>query len=459
MNLSAKQMSLPSKSDPETLETKVETKAFDYWTLRITRDTAAISLFCALPIISVFGSRAAPAVLVFAVLFTLLGHLITSFRHFDYKPSIVNPFAWISLQKSWGMLSMPVTLLFCWVCLSGLWSLDAQPAPKLLATVALLILSVPYLAHEFRHLIIMLLERMALIGIVSFCTYLILEYFLELKLYGLFIEKGVLDPIRGEKGPGWHDLGRPFALVALLFWIVWSSREKVLSGTILRSMFLALMAAALFLSVTQSIKLGFLAAALTGLLVYAMPAIWKSLIWMSAALFLIFPLLVPHIKFVEPLLKQDVVWAQQMSRVQIWEHYARFISQKPITGWGVNSEHVLGEIRPDSYLGRELEVVSMSSHAHSFMLQLWTDYGLVGAVLFVWILILIGQRIGAWPAKSRLLNAQLLLAILAYSSVSHSITQSWWLATIAIAAIAGYNRHLEELDHVADKDATGAKTV
>jgi len=121
-----------------------------------------------------------------------------------------------------------------------------------------------------------------------------------------------------------------------------------------------------------------------------------------------------------------------MHRLQIWEFAAHKISQRPLTGWGLNSARSIpGGETPLAGGGRHLTL-----HPHNAPLQLWLELGLPGAAALAALLVYVfraayrqaGDRFSQAATIGMTASASLI------ASLSFGIWQNWWLASLGLGA-------------------------
>ena len=85
-------------------------------------------------------------------------------------------------------------------------------------------------------------------------------------------------------------------------------------------------------------------------------------------------------------------------------------------------------------------------HPHNFALELWTDLGAIGVLLFSSFLVFAGFATRHWqPLKGAVFTA-LMAAGFSHSMTGAGFLQGWWIASLAVAAIAfiGMNNQKEK---------------
>ncbi len=151
------------------------------------------------------------------------------------------------------------------------------------------------------------------------------------------------------------------------------------------------------------------------------------------------PLLMPFIlKYGDILLinlsHSNIEWVRQSSgatRIGIWQETIKLIQQNPIFGYGNDAMLYLTNnemIKNSLFRAGELKV----GHPHNAFLQIWLEYGLVGAALCSILLTLISLRIAKLSNQLRAIAITLFATIIVVSMVSHGAWQSWWLGSIIL---------------------------
>lgn len=121
-------------------------------------------------------------------------------------------------------------------------------------------------------------------------------------------------------------------------------------------------------------------------------------------------------------------------RFFIWDFAADRIAEAPLTGWGLGVSRAMPNFGVVSPFTPASEPV-IPLHTHNAYLQVMLETGLIGYLLaagFVGWLIL---RTARWPgAAERLCAIGLLAAIAGAWLTGYGVWQSWWIATLAVAA-------------------------
>lgn len=121
-------------------------------------------------------------------------------------------------------------------------------------------------------------------------------------------------------------------------------------------------------------------------------------------------------------------------RQLIWGQVIEIIWQHPLVGEGVGALRSYRELIPEGAFAGQLYI---PNHAHSMMLQLWAETGLVGALLMSAAILLAAFRM---PMPVQLGStaprvAVLVGVVLAIGVVSYDLWNSGWWGVIAILAV------------------------
>lgn len=123
-------------------------------------------------------------------------------------------------------------------------------------------------------------------------------------------------------------------------------------------------------------------------------------------------------------------------RLHIWDFAAKRIGEQPLLGWGMNSSRVMP--------GGKTEVTdkfrnygqSMPLHPHNFVLQVWLELGAVGALMLAFFCggVFFALLHNGWGRVRAAFAVGQFTTALALLTFSFGIWQSWWLASLWLAA-------------------------
>ncbi len=121
------------------------------------------------------------------------------------------------------------------------------------------------------------------------------------------------------------------------------------------------------------------------------------------------------------------------TRAVLWNDFAVAIADKFWLGWGLNASRLLPIYAVSE---PETRVVDLWWHPHNALLQVWIEFGLVGAVLAA-IGLMYGVSLLARTERPLFPFAAAAFAgAFSASVVSHGAWENWWLSLMAITAIA-----------------------
>ena len=137
-----------------------------------------------------------------------------------------------------------------------------------------------------------------------------------------------------------------------------------------------------------------------------------------------------------------------MHRLLIWDFASTSVTERPVTGWGIESSRSLAkksteiiERRPGEssveLRKRFFHSARLPLHPHNAGLQVWLELGAIGALLLTgmlgWLCWTAGDRqkwsLGSGPMLG------LTISGFAIASSGFGIWQSWWMSTLWISVI------------------------
>lgn len=126
-----------------------------------------------------------------------------------------------------------------------------------------------------------------------------------------------------------------------------------------------------------------------------------------------------------------------LHRVEIWRFAAERAWERPLLGWGLDASRDMpgggADVQVwirlgDGQLGTFPSQI-LPLHPHDFLLQVWLELGFVGVGLMV---LLLGVML--WACRKSTPALAGFMAALTVAAASFSLWQSWWLATLFLAA-------------------------
>ena len=222
----------------------------------------------------------------------------------------------------------------------------------------------------------------------------------------------------------------PVALLTLAFWR--HPRGRMLCGAVVAA---TLAAGLLARHDSSNLALGasllaFLAAQ------WSYRWTWRAVLasWLLFTLFIV-PLML--LQFEARYYEQ--AWIQQSGRhrMVIWGYSAAEVAKAPILGIGAGSGKAVDARRTDvkPVPGQPFEFRT-ADHQHNFYLQAWYEMGLLGALSFCFAGLVALDRLRRLPDESRSYALATFVAAMFLVSTSYGLWQEWFVASIAIAAVA-----------------------
>jgi O-antigen ligase len=123
-------------------------------------------------------------------------------------------------------------------------------------------------------------------------------------------------------------------------------------------------------------------------------------------------------------------------RLHIWDFTTDRIIEKPVLGWGAGASKRIGTdaegVMVDPNFGEIGEPIPI--HPHNAVLQVWLEFGLVGAVI-VFLLIaralILADRIATAPG-TRIWTFSVVTLLACFFGFNFSISSSWWLVSVVV---------------------------
>lgn len=130
------------------------------------------------------------------------------------------------------------------------------------------------------------------------------------------------------------------------------------------------------------------------------------------------------------LLKPGIGWAAASAgaRLEIWCAVSSAIPDAIFLGHGVEGARFIQDwgMKHLYFPGGGI------LHPHNGALQIWYEYGVVGALFAAAVWAAIVHRIAGLPIRARAICFAALTSIAVVSYISHGLWQSWWLGTVGV---------------------------
>jgi len=136
-------------------------------------------------------------------------------------------------------------------------------------------------------------------------------------------------------------------------------------------------------------------------------------------------------------------------RIVIWEGYSQLISNSPIWGFGMKSDHALGV---GQFMQSHLSAAGFlggASSPHNAALEIWVNLGFVGIAIIIGLILVFiietREKNDLYIQKEAGTTASI-ACIFSISMSGSSLFQAWFLTTIVIFYITVKVLRIQSLD-------------
>jgi O-antigen ligase len=243
------------------------------------------------------------------------------------------------------------------------------------------------------------------------------------------IMRHLLPPNAPEYAMG-SKMDRGLSYLVFLAWpllaFAWRDRSRVWA-CLLAALVIALVGSSHGVTVQLSL--------LTGIVAFAIAAVAPRLVALGLALGSV------AAAALTPILALDfgarlLPWAQRIKpsavhRLEIWDYMSRRALERPLTGWGWWTAHML-PIHPDELARYQYVTPNGSPHPHGNWVQLWVETGVFGVALGLAFALLILWRAWRMPSPYRPFALACCASVFIIAMASFDLaTDSWWAALAA----------------------------
>ena len=140
-------------------------------------------------------------------------------------------------------------------------------------------------------------------------------------------------------------------------------------------------------------------------------------------------------RLLPPRFVEAIAAAHARERIDIWQSFGEVVRRRPLLGEGfgtspvMNREPVADEVPP------ERRLMLGAWHPHNGYLQVWSEMGLVGALLACATLAMVARALGRATRPQAAAGAATLGSAAIIMLVGHGAWQGWWIAVLGAAAI------------------------
>jgi O-antigen ligase len=122
----------------------------------------------------------------------------------------------------------------------------------------------------------------------------------------------------------------------------------------------------------------------------------------------------------------EIRQAYMTDRMEIWDYISRFALNSPWHGYGIDVTRAVHAFDTRQIYHKGVTV----PHPHNFSLQLWIEFGVIGAVFGAATLSFIVSAIGRLSSAGQRIALPVLIATIAVAAITYSIWQGWWIGTL-----------------------------
>lgn len=378
------------------------------------------------------------AAFVFVCLLSFLPVLaVFAPRFLAYGPSLIGLAIYIYYGIKYGAwkpqnraLLLAVLIIPALAGLSSLWSVDRLETLERTAKMMLVLIPAALGISSLRYTPRSVVKKWLWLTPLSVGLCLGLVYFqllFDMPLYKL------LNGLSQKEFANPSELNRPTVTGILSLFI---SLAILRTYQMKKAMFILLLLTLAVLSATQSQSA--ILAVLAGAVLFAgMPArrpwVWSFLFLVTAALILWAPFLgLQLFGYVADLdgsaLRNFFANSYAAERLEIWHFVSKHILYQPWLGYGIEATRSITFETHQIYY----EAASVL-HPHNFALQIWIEFGALGALVSCGMLYYLLQKIRAHGDREVIrMEMATLYATMAVAAVGYGLWQGWWLGLLTL---------------------------
>lgn len=190
-------------------------------------------------------------------------------------------------------------------------------------------------------------------------------------------------------------------------------------------------------SVSQSAQLAFILGVAVFFLFPAQHAwVWRGVAIVLAALMALTPWLTQWMfhHFASAAAQASWLHAGYIPyRLEIWDFVSRRALERPFFGFGVEATREITDFDTAKLYHPTTEVL----HPHNFAVQLWIEFGAIGAAFGAAFLADLLECLRLQPMRERRLLLAVFIACLSVAATGYGLWQSWWLGLFCFLAGIG----------------------
>lgn len=413
-------------------------------TLDLFRTIGLVILFVGLPLWMVPHTRAAPAFLGYFSLALLIGHALTRFAFVDhaYLAILKRPVNWTPMARAGAVLLAGLTV---WTALALIWAPSLEEGLDEMIWLSMAVIACAFLiVPELKRAKAAMVWGALAIGGLAGAAFVLAE------LAGITHFHTLLE---SQARP--YDLNRNAGFLCLIFWLLFLIPRRTTHALILAGLAAIAILAAVFQSQSQSAQLAIMVSIPAAAAIWLMPRLVNPGYLAMAALILAMPILV------HPAISPDITQlggkgtahflkeAHFDHRLGLWQGYGERALENLLLGSGAGADKVMGLAGAIGDYAAAAGYPPEATNPHNAPLEIWVNYGLVGALLAAALMVWAGLFNVGLVGTPRIVFCALVVSVFAYSLTASSFFQAWWIGSIATAFsafLALYRNRLEDRD-------------
>jgi O-antigen ligase len=129
------------------------------------------------------------------------------------------------------------------------------------------------------------------------------------------------------------------------------------------------------------------------------------------------------------------------NRMEIWDFVSRYALENPLYGHGMEATRYVESFK-DSFVYHDKASVL---HPHNFAVQLWVEFGLVGALFAAAFITFLIKKISVLSTEQRRVCLTVFMTTITTAAISYGLWQSWWLGEfVYLSALCMLVVHLQK---------------
>ncbi len=165
----------------------------------------------------------------------------------------------------------------------------------------------------------------------------------------------------------------------------------------------------------------------------AVLARWALVLMIGLGCFFIVP-----ISTLLPLIPQEItgqLFDSALARIKIWTATSQHILEEPVLGHGIDASKGLQTETGGGQGFFQPGISVVSHHPHNIFLQIWLDFGMIGALLWGGLLLIMTYRVyNAHEVAQPYIIAAAFCSLMMLST-TFSLLQAWWLSGHIVTAV------------------------